>query len=71
MGLPSEFVINGLVLADQGTLFGVRFCDMTRDELIAAAANGWKSHHAALEESIRRSQFQSELSQLVRTREQY
>jgi len=39
--LPDDFVISGLELAKGYRLFGIRFDDMTRDELIAAAAHGW------------------------------
>ena len=41
MRLPTEWVKEGLVLADGARLFGVPFDEMTNDELIAAAAHGW------------------------------
>lgn len=39
--LPASFVESGLELAEGSTLFGIKFHDMTRIELIAAAAHGW------------------------------
>ncbi len=39
--LPRAFVEHGLKLAKGAMLFGKEFNDMTRDELIAAAAQGW------------------------------
>ena len=39
--LPDDFVEKGLELAKGSMLFGVNFDDMTRNELIAAAAHGW------------------------------
>ena len=39
--LPNSFVEKGLALAQGATLYGVAFEDMTREELIAAAAQGW------------------------------
>ncbi len=41
--LPEEFVISGLEIAKGASLFYKRFDDMTRDELIASAAHGWKA----------------------------
>ena len=40
-GLPPDFVESGLELAKGARLFGKSFDDMTREELIAAAAHGW------------------------------
>ena len=48
--LPELFVARGLELANGMLLFGKLFCDMTRDELIAAAAQGWNAEHIAREE---------------------
>lgn len=42
MRLPETFVQRGIELASRTTLFSVKFDDMSRDELMAAAANGWK-----------------------------
>lgn len=41
--LPEEFVKRGLEMARGSLLFGKPFADMTRDELIAAAAQGWSA----------------------------
>lgn len=42
--LPKKFVETGMALAKGSSLFGVSFDDMTRDELIASAAMGWKKN---------------------------
>ena len=42
MRLPETFFQRGIELASRTTLYGVKFDDMSRDELMAAAANGWK-----------------------------
>ena len=42
MSLPVSFVQKGIELSKRTTLYGVKFNDMSRDELMAAAANGWK-----------------------------
>lgn len=39
-------------LAKDATLYGVVFEDMSRDELIAAAAMGWKAYSDGLKKSI-------------------
>ena len=41
--LPEGFVRKGLELAEGALLFGKPFADMTRDELIAAASQGWNA----------------------------
>ena len=41
MNLTERFVKEGLELAKGCTLYGVYFDQMTREELIAAAAQGW------------------------------
>ncbi len=56
MKLQQTFVDSGLELAKGARLFGIAFEDMTRDELIAAAAKGWKAYTDHLESSIRSSE---------------
>lgn len=41
--LPEEFVKRGLELAAGALLFSKPFDEMTRDELIASAAQGWNA----------------------------
>lgn len=48
--LPESFVAEGLKLAEGARLFGKRFSDMTHDELIAAAAQGWNAERKAREQ---------------------
>lgn len=48
--LPNDFVEKGLELAKGLTLFGMRFEQLSRDELIAAAAHGWEAFHEKLRE---------------------
>lgn len=59
--LPADFVAEGLRLAKGGSLYGVPFEDLSRDELIAAAAMGWKAHNDQLRQSIDSFSFMSEL----------
>ena len=51
--LPDEFVSAGLPAAKDCTLFDVRWEDMTRDDLIAAAVQGWKAEAAERAEAHR------------------
>lgn len=50
--LPAGFVREGKALAETCLLFGVPLCDLSRDELLAAAAQGWKRYNLHLEQSI-------------------
>lgn len=43
MNLPDDFVKTGLKLAHGLLLFGKPLDEMTREELIAAAAQGWNA----------------------------
>lgn len=40
--LPEKFVAEGLALAKDALIFGVRLDLLSRDELLAVAAQGWK-----------------------------
>jgi hypothetical protein len=53
--LPSEFVASGLRIAEGATLFGKRLMDLTREEAIAAAAQGWAAEKKAREECSQRT----------------
>lgn len=55
MSLPKSFVERGLELAKGSKLFDTYFDEMTRDELIAAAAHGWneeRKQREALAETV-------------------
>jgi len=39
--LPKSFIDEGLKLSEGATVFGVKFAEMSREELIAVAAHGW------------------------------
>lgn len=54
--IPPAFVDKGLKLAKDARLFGVSFFDMTHDELIAAAAQGWNAERLAREEMSERTE---------------
>lgn len=43
MPLPEGFVEKGLELAKGATLYGEFLEEMTREELLAAAAHGWRA----------------------------
>lgn len=47
---PTHVTERYLEPAKAMTLYGVRLTDLTRDELLAAAAMGWTQHQKALEE---------------------
>jgi len=39
--LPTTFIEDGFLIAEQAKIFGVSFLDLTREEAIAVAAHGW------------------------------
>lgn len=53
MALPAKFVTEGLALAKGAKIFGEALEDLTRDELLAVAAQGWKAERNAREQAIR------------------
>jgi hypothetical protein len=63
MNLPETFVADGLKLAEGLLLFGKRLEEMSRDELIASAAQGWEAERRTQENSRRADQFSQELRQ--------
>jgi len=52
--LPKKFIREGLELADGATLFGIPLEKLSREELIAAVAKGWKAYEDQLKEVARR-----------------
>jgi hypothetical protein len=52
MALSESFVSEGLALVKECKIFGVNLESLSRDELLAAAAIGWKSYNDHLESSI-------------------
>ncbi len=57
MPLPKRFVEEGLDLAKGSMLFGNPLETLSREELIAAVAQGWKAEQRAREEGARRTKF--------------
>ena len=57
MRLPESFLREGLELAKGCTLFGIPLQDLTREELMAAAAKSFKSEQAAREDGSARLKF--------------
>ena len=53
MKLPKDFVDEGLRISKESTIMGVAFSDLSRDELIAAAAHGWTAYHEGMRENLR------------------
>lgn len=47
MRLPEKFVETGLALADGASIFGVPLHELTHDELLAVAAQGWEAEQRA------------------------
>lgn len=64
--LPESFINEGLKLAEGATIMGKKFSDMTRDELIAAAAHGWTAEANARKEGMRSIKFMSDLNRARR-----
>jgi len=44
MSLSVEIKEKGLAIAKEATIYGCKFEDLDRDELIAVAALGWKAY---------------------------
>lgn len=61
MKLPGKFVEDGLKLAEGCRLFGLSFDELTRDELIAAAAHGWDYARKVREQAMSSSQMMREI----------
>lgn len=59
MTLPEEFVAKGLEMAEEGWLFGKRIRDLTHEEAIAAAAQGWR------EEAERRNEVRERTAKML------
>ena len=59
--LPDGFVSEGLRIAETCNLFGIPLAELSRDELLAAAAQGWQAYNRSLEQSIKNSQMMREL----------
>jgi len=53
MKIPEYFVKEGVELSKDMTLFGVRMEELSRDELLAGCARGWKMYNDQVQESIR------------------
>lgn len=53
--LPEKFLTEGTALAEDASIFGVRLSDLSRDELLAVAAQGWKAHQKLLDDNASRS----------------
>lgn len=53
MSLPENFMTKYLEKAKESTIFGEKLDDLTRDELIAAAAAGWYQYERLLKDRSR------------------
>lgn len=62
MSLPQKFVNEGLVLAKGAKLFGQDLESLTREELLAACAQGWKAERNAREDARKEFAFMASLS---------
>ena len=54
--LPDQFMKRGTELADTCLLFGEKLTDLSREELIAAAAQGWRAYSDLLEQNSRHAE---------------
>ena len=46
--LPKKFLEEGLNMAKEAMIFGIPFEDLTKEELMAVAAQGWRAHRNLL-----------------------
>ena len=53
--LPESFMKSGTELAKDARIFGIRFDELSRDELMAVAAMGWKKESDTREEAENRT----------------
>ena len=67
MPLNQSVIDRGTALAKGATCYGVPLEDMTREELLAVAALGWKAYTDQLQSSIASSRFQREAIAAART----
>ena len=65
--LPKSYVEKGLELAKGASFFGVPIEDLTRDELIACAANGWQEVSNIREEGARQRNFLMDCNRAMRS----
>ncbi len=66
MNLPESFVTTGLKLSEGATIMGIKFSNMTRDELIAVAAHGWTEEANSRKEGMRQMDFMMMLNRASR-----
>lgn len=59
--IPEDFVKEGLEVAAGTLLFGVPIEELSKEEFLAAAANGWKAYNDQLKSSIRSFEIMSAL----------
>jgi hypothetical protein len=59
--LPESVVAEGLAPAETTLVYGCPLMEMTRDELLAAAALGWKSYSDHIDSSARSLSLLSDL----------
>lgn len=60
-GLPADFLARGLKLAEECALFGIPLKELSRDELLAAAAEGWSAYNRHIAQSIERAELLRDL----------
>lgn len=53
MKLPEFFVAEGAEMAEGCAIFGVLLQDMTREELLAVAAQGWNAYTKSMEQATK------------------
>ena len=51
--LPEKFIKDGLALSEGALFMGRPINELTREELIAVAAKGWKAYSDQLQDGIR------------------
>lgn len=63
MSLPKKFVDEGLALAKGAKFFGEDLESLTRDELLAACAQGWAAEKRSRDNAMKELEFMSGLNQ--------
>lgn len=61
--LPREFVDEGVKLAETCTLFGIHLTELSKDELLAAAAKGWNAYNKQLDQGLSNMRMMLDISQ--------
>lgn len=63
--LPENYVNEGLVLAESAKFMGLSLNTLSKEELIAVAAYGWKAYSDQISASIEQARFMRDIGKSV------